>query len=95
MARQKGERLKRKLAEKNQEIDALLHDSHIWRHAKKMKERGRTHAMRPIAGGVPAYDPQHPHYDLNGYISKESFSDHETIETEESVVDNFKEAGPS
>ena len=45
-----------------------------------------------IGGGVPAYDPQHPHYDLNGYISRESFCNRETIETEESMADNFEEA---
>ena len=49
--------------------------------------------MRTIAagirGGVPAYDPQHPHYDLTVYISRQSFFDHESIETEESMADNF------
>ena len=63
-----------------------------------MKKGRRTFAIRPIAagtgGGVPAYDPQHPHYDLNGYISRESFCNRETIETEESMADNFKEAKP-
>jgi len=64
-----------------------------------MKKGRRTIAMHPIAvgirGGVPTYDPQHPHYDLNGYISRESFFDHETIETKESMADNFKKAEPS
>ena len=64
--------------------------------------------MRPTSigtrEGLPAYDPQHAHYDLNGYMSRESFSDRESIETEQSIADNFtnkktignvEEAGPS
>jgi hypothetical protein len=45
--------------------------------------------------GVPAYDPQDPHYELNKYFPKESYSDQETVETQESMADNFTKAEPS
>ena len=55
--------------------------------------------MRPVTAGtrdgVPAYDPQDPHFDLNGYFSRESSSDRETVEIEESMADNFTKAEPS
>ena len=36
------------------------------------------------------YDPHHPHYNLNGYIPRESLSDHtKSNDTKESVTDNF------
>ena len=36
------------------------------------------------------YDPHHAHYNLNGYIPRESYSDHaKSVETGESVADNF------
>jgi len=98
MANQERAILKRQLDSCRWELKEALQQSCNRKHARRMK-KGRTFAMCPIAGGtgsgVPAYDPQHPHYDLNGYISRESFSDRETVETEESMVDNFKEAEPS
>jgi len=45
--------------------------------------------------GVPAYDPQDPHYGLNRYFLMESYSDRETVETQESMADNFTKAEPS
>ena len=45
---------------------------------------------------MPAYDPHQPYYDLNGYVPRESMTDDETVQTEESVADNFpQDAGPS
>ena len=96
MANQERAILKRKLDSCRWELKEALQQSCNRKHARRMKKGRRTIAMRPIAvgigSGVPAYDPQHPHYDLNGYISRESFSDCETVETEESMADNFKEA---
>ena len=42
--------------------------------------------------GVPAYNP---HYELNRYFPKESYSNRETVETQESMADNFTKAEPS
>jgi hypothetical protein len=44
---------------------------------------------------VPTYEPQNPHYKLNGYFPKESYSDQGTAEIEESMADNFTKAKPS
>lgn len=92
----------------HQELREAQQQPYSRKHARWIKQGRRTFARRPIAtgtrSGVPAYDPQHPHYDLNGYVPKESMSDHETIETEESMADNFtnkettqdaRDAGPS
>ena len=55
-------------------------------HARRIKKGKRTFAMPPNKG----YDPRHPHYNLNGYIPRESLSDHDrSSDTEESVTDNF------
>jgi hypothetical protein len=64
-----------------------------------MKKGKRTVAMDSIAAGpqdgVPAYNPQNPHYELNGYFPRESYPDRETVETKESMVGNFTKAEPS
>jgi len=56
--------MRQKLAEKYQEIDALLQDLHIWKRAKKIMNIGRNLTMQTIAigtrNGIPVYDPQHP-----------------------------------
>ena len=44
---------------------------------------------------VPAYDPQKPHYKLNEYFLKESYLDRGTVETKESMANNFTKAEPS
>ncbi|CAD6267594.1 unnamed protein product [Miscanthus lutarioriparius] len=45
---------------------------------------------RGKAPATTGYDPHHPHNNLNGYITRESLSDHaESNDTEESVADNF------
>jgi len=55
-------------------------------HTRRIKKGKRTFAMPPNKG----YDPRHPHYNLNGYIPRESLSDHDgSNDTEELVVDNF------
>jgi len=99
MANQEKAILKHELDSCCQQLKEALQQSRNRKHARMTKKGRRTFDMHPIAvgigGGVPAYDPQHPHYDLKGYISRESFSDRETVETEESMVDNFKEAEPS
>jgi hypothetical protein len=39
---------------------------------------------------IPEYDPEHPEFDPDEYIRRESHSDHaRSIETEESVADNL------
>ena len=54
--------------------------------SRRIKKGKRTFAMPPNQG----YDPRRPHYNLNGYIPRESLSDHnESNDTEESVTDNF------
>lgn len=105
LARQEGVRLRQKLVEMYQEIDTLLQDPHIWKRAKKIMKKGRNLTMQTAAIGTrnaePVYDPQHPQYESNGYTSQESFSDQETVETEESFANNFTDqktvgnAGPS
>lgn len=89
--------MKRKLAEKVQEIDTLLQQSRNKKHIRRMKKGARTLAMRPIAtgtgGGVPTYDPQHPYYNLDGYFSRESFFDCEFVETKESIADISRRPG--
>jgi flagellar basal body rod protein FlgC len=72
-------------------------------HSRRMNKGKRTFAM-PLddeveileadpRGKAPAnsgYDPHHPHYDLNGYIPRESQSDHdESNHIKESIADNF------
>ena len=54
--------------------------------SRRLKKGKRTFAMPPNQG----YDPRHPHYNLNGYIPRESLSDHaESNDTEELVADNL------
>ena len=61
-----------------------------------MKKRKRIKAIAASPPDeVPAYDLQNPHYRLNEYFSKESYSDRGTVETVESVADNFTKAKPS
>ena len=94
LARQ-GVRLRQKLAEKYQEIDALLQDLHIWKRAKKIMKTVRNLTMQTTAigtrNGIPVYDPQHPQYEPGGHTWQESDSGQETAETEESFADNFTE----
>jgi hypothetical protein len=96
LANEQKVEFKRKLAACRQEKDELMQDPYIWKRAKRMKEE-RTFAMSPhpkvtadLQGQAPPYDPRHPHFDLNEYFSRESFSDHESIKTEESVADNLR-----
>ena len=76
-----------------QELKEALQQLCAKKRAKKMKKGKR---IKTIAAGpqdeVPAYDPQNPHYRLNEYYAKESYSDRGTVETEESMADNFTKA---
>ena len=61
-----------------------------------MKKRKRIKAIATSPPNeVRAYDPQNPHYRLNEYFPKESYSDRGIVETVESMADNFKKAEPS
>lgn len=86
--------LKRELDSCRQELKEALQQFRNRKRARRMKKGRETFARWPIAtnarDGASASDPQHPHYGLDGYISRESLFDHETIKTEESMADNFK-----
>jgi hypothetical protein len=67
------------------------------KHARRAKKERRTTTRRVVPASIrieeQAYNPQQPYYLLDEYISRESFSDQETIETEESMADNFNIKG--
>ena len=93
-------RMKQELEQCQQELRRTQQQLHKKRRTRRTQPGGRTFARRPIAtsgrNGVPAYDPQQPYYDLNGYVPRESMTDDEIVQTEESVADNFpQDAGPS
>ena len=85
-----------------QELMKALEHAHHGKRSRKISKRKRTFALladeevdpkgkAPIGTG---YDPRRPHYDLNGYMPKESHSYHdESNDTEESVANNFNTAG--
>ena len=68
-----------------------LKQSHAKKHSKKTK-KGKWIVIVGPQDGVPAYNP---HYELNRYFPKESYSNRETVETQESMADNFTKAEPS
>ena len=92
--------VKQELEQCQQELRRTQRQLHKKRRTRQTQPGGRTFARQPIApgsrNGVPAYDPQRPYYDLNGYVPRESMTDNETVQTKESVADNSpQEAGPS
>jgi hypothetical protein len=96
LSRQERAILKNKLDSSRQELKEALQQSHAKKRARKMNKGKRTMAI--VAGPwdrIPAYDPHNPHYERNGYFPKESYSNQETVETEESMADNFTKVEPS
>ena len=88
LVRQERAIMKNKLDSYCQELKEALKQSRAKKHLKKTK-KGKWIVIVGPQDGVPAYDPQNPHYELNKYFPKESYSDRETVETQESMVDNF------
>jgi len=80
LVRQERAIMKNKLDSYCQELMEALKQSHAKKHSKKMK-KGKWIVIVGPQDGVPAYDPQNPHYELNKYFPKESYSDQETVET--------------
>ena len=85
-----------------QELMKALEHAHHGKCSRKISKGKRTFALPPDNEVDPkskapvgtVYDPHRPHYDLNGYMPKESHSDHdESNDTEESVANNFNTAG--
>lgn len=104
-ANQKKAILMQELDTYRQEAKEALQQLQKKRRARRTRRGRKTITRRPIAAGTrntePTYDPHHPYYALDEYYPMESLSDRETIETEESIADNFrnnwdaKDAGPS
>jgi hypothetical protein len=84
-------RLKLELASCYQDLQVAQHQIQKKKHPRK---KTRSIARRPIAAGAckgkAVYNPDHPHYRLDEYISRESYSEQETIVTAESVADNLQ-----
>jgi hypothetical protein len=94
LVRQETAIMKNKFYSYRQELKEALQQSRAKKHSKKTK-KGKWIMMVGPQDRVPAYDPQDPHYELNIYFPKESYSDQETVETQESMADNFTKVEPS
>lgn len=89
LVRQERTILKNKLEACRQELKEA--EARAKKSAKKLKKAKRIVIKGP-RGEVPAYDPKNPHYELDGYLPKESYSDREIVGTQESMADNFTKA---
>lgn len=58
------------------------------KRAKKAKKGKKTITKICIKNGEISYDPRLPYYHQDKYKTKESLSDQQTLETEESIADN-------